>query len=84
MESYRELNPSVLCLLYFASVLLRRGTVEVKSNSEQAAATALWLDFMSVDRGRYPPTRSVARFAEAFVTSIQTACQHNPRGFFLF
>ena len=28
---------------------------------------------MSVDRGRYPPTRSVARFAEELVASIQTA-----------
>ena len=33
----------MLCLLYFASVLLRRGTVEVKNNSEQAAATACLL-----------------------------------------
>ena len=43
VESCRESNPSVLCLLYFASVLLRRGTVEVKSNSEQTAGTAFLL-----------------------------------------
>ena len=53
---------------------------------------------MTVDRGRYHPREVWAGFAEAFVTSIQTAsrntflcgllwrrfrlCQPNPRGFF--
>ena len=48
-----------------------------KEYSEQAAATACLLTVAVTHR------RAVwARFAEAFATSIQTASQPNPRGFF--